>query len=126
MIVGLGLDIIEIQRLRAAIDRHEERFVERVFTAAECGAANARRRSRIEFLAGRWAGKEAVAKALGCGFGAGCGWQDVEILNDEYGKPTVELTGNAQLTAKRLGIASLMMTISHEVHYAVAVALAET
>ncbi len=125
MVIGLGLDIIEIARLRGVLDRHGERFADRVFTAGEQEIAAGRPRTKEEFFAGRWAAKEAVAKALGCGFGTDCGWQDIEIINDNRGKPEVSLHGRARQTADARGIKRLLVSISHEMHYATAVAVAE-
>ena len=118
-----GIDIVKIARIERL--EQEEGFRERIFSAAELAAAE-KRGFRAEFFAGRWAAKEAVAKALGCGFGKDCSPAEIEILPDEKGAPQVHLSGAADATAKAEGILSLSVSISHERDYATAMAVAET
>lgn len=125
MIAGLGTDIVEIDRLRKALQRHPDAFAARAFTPAERQKAEGQRNPE-PYLAGRWAAKEAIAKALGVGFGAHCRWQDLEITNDDQGKPEVEVTGDTLAYMQQRGIDRLHLSISHEHHYAVATAIAET
>lgn len=119
MRVGLGVDIVELDRIAGALDRHGERFLRRCFTAGElayCGR-------RIGALAARFAAKEAVAKALGTGI-AGFRWRDVEILRDDAGKPLVRLHGGARERLALIGATHCEVTLSHSRDYAVAAAIA--
>lgn len=125
MIVGLGTDIIEVERIRDAVDRHEEHFLRHVFTDAELRDAP-ERNGRYAFYAGRWAAKEAVSKALGTGIGASCAWTDIEIRNNGDGKPEVVLNGRAAETASTLGAVRAHISISHERALACAVAVLES
>jgi holo-[acyl-carrier protein] synthase len=108
MILRTGLDLIEIERLRNIRPGLRERFLARVFTPSEITESA----GRDEYLAGRFAAKEAVAKALGCGIGP-IRWQDVEILTGEVGAPQVSLYGAAQTIAAQLGISNWSISISH-------------
>jgi len=119
MTLGLGNDIIEIERIKEAHSERGQAFLDRLFTEKEqsyCLAQN----DPYPRLAGRFAAKEAISKALGCGFGADIAWKDIEILADESGKPIVHLTGDL---ARRFDHPSILVTISHCKAYASAVAL---
>ena len=118
MIVGVGTDLIEIERIRKACVK--EAFLTRVYTEEECRQAggNAAR------LAGNFAVKEAVAKVFGTGFRT-FGPREIEVLRDELGKPYVMLYGKAEETAKRLGIKKLLVSISNTAVYASAYAVGE-
>ena len=123
MIVGLGTDIVEIERIASMIERHGDAFVHRVFTPAErayCGA----KKHAAQHYAGRWAAKEAAMKALGTGFVPGVGWHDLEILPEPSGAPKLTLSGGAAEKAKSLGIDAILMTMSHCKAYATATAIA--
>jgi len=124
MILGLGIDVIEIKRIRRVIDRHGDRFLRHVFTQAEKDAAPTSE-GLYAYYAGRWAAKESVAKALGTGIGEACAWTDVEILRGPGGRPVLALGGRAEETAESLGIAHFHITISHEGALACAAAVAE-
>lgn len=121
----IGTDIVEIERIRRVLESYPNQFPNIVFTEAEIAAAPANEQSRQAYFAGRWAAKEAVAKALGCGFGAKCAWKELEIRNLETGEPVVELSGSALQTFNELNGLKLSISISHERHYATAVALLE-
>ena len=95
MIIGLGSDICDARRLGQVLDRHGERFLNRIFTAAEREKAD-RRANRVQTYAKRFAAKEACAKALGTGFRAGVFWRDMGVVNLPSGKPTMHLTGGAR------------------------------
>ncbi|MDR1832376.1 MAG: holo-ACP synthase [Fusobacteriaceae bacterium] len=116
-LVGIGNDIIEVSRIEKAVQK--ERFQKRVFTENEIAVMEARK-TKYEGYAGRFAGKEAVAKALGTGV-SGFGWNDIEILNDRRGKPYVLLHG--PIPELYPGI-RIEVTISHLKEYAVATAVA--
>ena len=120
MILGIGTDIVEIERIAAVLSRHGEHFTERVFTANETAQAH----DRISYFAGRWAAKEAAAKALGCGIGEMCALTDIEILDDAAGAPHLSCTAPA---VKRFAGKTLRwhVSISHEKAYAVATVLIE-
>lgn len=119
MILGLGNDIIEIDRIQSNIQRYKQKFLDRIFTFNEQEYCRARKEPAIHF-AGRFAAKEAVVKALGTGFRKGISWQDIEIVNDSQGKPQVGLSPSA---AAFLGHPKLLVTISHCRSYAAAVAI---
>ena len=113
----LGIDIIKVDRIRAALDRFGERFSRRVLTTREQRYV----RNRPETFAGRWAAKEAVSKVLGLGV-RGIGWRDIEIERLPTGQPAVRLHGRAARRAEQLGMARIALSISHEADYAVAIA----
>ena len=123
MIVGHGVDIVEVARIQTMIDEHEERFLERCFTPGERAYAEARKRS-AEHFAGRFAAKEAVLKALGTGWRDGIAWTDVEVVVLPSGQPEVRLHGMAQETAMKRGVRAWSLSISHTEVHAVASAIA--
>jgi len=95
MILGIGSDITDARRIAKVIERHGDRFLDRVFTPVERARAD-QRRNRIETYAKRFAAKEACAKALGTGLRAGVWWRDMGVVNLVSGRPTIELTGGAK------------------------------
>jgi len=95
MILGIGSDITDVRRIAKVIERHGDRFLNRVFTPIERAKAD-RRRNRVETYAKRFAAKEACAKALGTGLHAGVWWRDMGVVNLPSGRPTMELTGGAK------------------------------
>jgi holo-[acyl-carrier protein] synthase len=113
----LGIDIIKVDRIRAAIDKFGSRFSTRVLTP------NERRyvRDRPETFAGRWAAKEAVSKVLGLGV-RGIGWKEIEIERLPTGQPSVRLHGRAEARSRQLGMVRIAVSITHEADYAVAIA----
>ena len=111
----VGVDIIEIARIQAVIDRWGQRFIERTYTRAELDFC----RNRVQELAVRFAGKEAVMKALGTGR-KGVSWRDIEILPDRRKAPIVFLHRRARRRARRLGIKGLAISLSHSRDYAIA------
>lgn len=121
-IIGTGIDIVEISRISRALDR-TARFLSRVFTSCEIEYFNSRGNSPGH-IAGAFAAKEAVLKALGTGL-RGMEWKDIEIVRDSAGKPGVNLYGGARALAEGSGIRKLHISISHERDYAVAQAVAE-
>ena len=118
-IIGLGTDIVEIRRIEAVMTRFARQFRERIYTTAELALAETKN-NHIAYFAGRWAAKEAVSKALGCGIGESCAFADIEILNDEKGRPVMTLANAAARTADALGVEAIKLSISHENKYAVA------
>ena len=116
MILRTGVDLIEISRIEEVIARHGRHYFERIYTPAEleqCG-------KRVESLAGRFAAKEAVAKALGCGIGD-VTWKEIEILGDEVNAPVLTLHDAAAQKATDLGLTSWSVSISHSQSHSVAV-----
>jgi holo-[acyl-carrier protein] synthase len=113
----LGIDIIEVERIRAALARHGARFGRRVLTTAEAAYV----RDRPENFAGRWAAKEAVSKVLGLGV-RGVGWREIEIVRLPTGQPSVRLHDRALRRAEQLGMSRVAVSISHERSFAVAIA----
>ena len=113
----LGIDIVKVERIRAAIERFGERFSSRVLTPSERRYV----RGRPETFAGRWAAKEAVSKVLGLGV-RGIGWKDIEVERLPTGQPAIRLHGRAEQRAAQLGMGRIALSITHESDYAVAVA----
>jgi holo-[acyl-carrier protein] synthase len=119
---GIGVDIVEVDRIKANIDRFPERFLQRLFTESEQAYCNKYGDTSHLHYAGRFAAKEAVSKSLGVGFGKSLGWLDIEILNDEMGKPVVTLSSEAMA---RFAGGKVSVSISHCNAYATAFALYE-
>lgn len=119
MILRTGVDLIEIARIEEVVARHGQRYLERIFTPAEL----ARSGKRPESLAGRFAAKEAVAKALGTGIGD-VSWQEIEILGDEQNAPTLVLRGAAEQRAGQLGLTTWSLSLSHSLSQAIAFVVA--
>jgi holo-[acyl-carrier protein] synthase len=119
VIVGLGIDIADIDRMEAAIQRHGRPFLQRVFTPAEIAYCE-RHRNRYERFAGRFAAKEAAMKALGTGWRRGIRWVDIEVVRHTSGKPTLELRGKAREFADRLEVKNISLTITHSGNTALA------
>jgi holo-[acyl-carrier protein] synthase len=123
MIFGHGVDVQDVNRIRKILAFAEEDFLLSTYTRAE-RETDCREHERAEFLAGRFAAKEAVAKALGTGFVGVMSFQDVAILRKEGGQPEVVLTGATRDLAARLGVTRWLISISHTEHVAFASALA--
>lgn len=124
-ITGIGVDIVDVQRIRKMAEEHGERFLQRVFEKEELFYCM-RFPDPFPHLAARWAAKEAVAKALGTGFSKGVTWKTICIVHAPNGEPMVVLTGSAQKLAKSLGIKKIWISISHTRNYAVSVAVMES
>jgi len=125
MIVGLGTDIAEIERIEKALNRSGDAFAQRILTENEFEVfTNLKQKGR--YLAKRFAAKEAASKALGTGIAHGVSFQDFEISNDENGKPVLTLSGKAQQIAQASSVRSVHLTISDERHYAVATVILES
>ena len=119
MITGQGLDIVEIERITSVIERGGDAFIHRVYTEAEIRQAESRNQAKYIYYAGRWAAKEALAKALGCGIGSRCAFTDIETTNSPSGKPVMNLTGEAAKTMSKLGGKRIFISVSHEASYAI-------
>ena len=125
MILGTGIDIIEVDRIEAAREKHGERFLKRILHPAEIAYALSHK-SPGPFLAARFAAKEAISKAFGTGIGAELGWQDMEVARKESGEPYVVLHGKGiELLASR-GARCVHLTLSHTQKHATAMAILES
>jgi holo-[acyl-carrier protein] synthase len=124
MIVGIGVDIIEVDRIRRIVSRQGQRFLRRVFTEKEIQYSR-RYAHPDQRFATRFAAKEAVLKALGMGWQKGTSFLDVEIRTNKLGAPAVELHGHTLEISRRLGIKKIFISLSHTDSYAVAQAVAE-
>jgi holo-[acyl-carrier protein] synthase len=124
VIVGSGVDLCEVPRIKTAIERHGRRFVERVFTGREIAYAESKA-NRYERFAARFAAKEAGMKALGTGWRGGIRWQDVEVANLPSGKPTLRFHGKALEIADRLGVRNIALSITHTSQQALAIVTLE-
>jgi len=112
MIVGTGIDLAEVDRIRKSIERYGARFVERVFTSREIAYVE-KKANKYERYAARFAAKEAGMKAIGTGWKGGVTWQDFEVTNLPSGKPTLALHGVAAQIAMRLGVKSVALSLTH-------------
>lgn len=119
MIIGSGIDLVEISRIQHSMERYGQRFLNRVFTAAE-QAYCMRRRNAAESLAARFAAKEAGAKALGTGISRGVNWQELEVGREPGGRPTLSFHGRAAEIARRLGVAHTALSLTHTADLAMA------
>jgi holo-[acyl-carrier protein] synthase len=124
-LIAHGIDLVDFPRIERMIERHGERFLDRVFTAAEQDYARQHRRP-VERYAGRFAAKEAVLKLVGTGWRGQIAWTDVEVRNDALGRPEVFLSGEVQQIAQRLGIKQITLSITHTADFAMASAVAVT
>ena len=121
MIKGIGVDIIEIARIRRSVETTGERFLEKVFTPGEIAYCRSKSNSHQHFAA-RFAAKEAVSKALSTGWAGEFRWKDVEVVNDPSGQPRITLHGKLRDTLSSL---SILLSISHSETHVVAMALVE-
>jgi holo-[acyl-carrier protein] synthase len=119
MIFGIGADIVEVERVEKIYARHGHHFVKNILTPRELALLDGKT-GKAEFIAGRWAAKEAFSKALGTGMCIECAFVEIEILPDDRNAPRIALLGETAKTAERLGISAVHVSISHERHYAVA------
>jgi holo-[acyl-carrier protein] synthase len=112
VIVGMGIDVAEVERIRGAIERHGEVFLRRIFTAKEREYCE-RFKNKFERYAGRFAVKEAAMKALGTGWSRGVRWVDLEVVGQRGGRPMLVLTGEARKIADQLGVKHTALSITH-------------
>ncbi len=119
MILGTGIDLIEIARIQQSLERYGQRFLDRVYTPAE-QAFCLRKRKAAESLAARFAAKEAAAKALGTGIARGVNWLEIEVVRERGERPTLRFHGRAREIAARLGVAHGALSITHSADLAMA------
>jgi len=125
MILGIGIDIIEVARIQASHERFGERFLNRILHPAEIAYCLSHR-APAPFLAARFAAKEAISKAFGTGIGAQLAWQDMEIARRDSGEPYVILHGRGQALLQARGAGIVLVSLSHTEHHATAVAILES
>jgi len=119
MLVGTGIDLVEVPRIARSIERFGERFLRRIFTDAEIAFCRARTTSAESFAA-RFAAKEAAAKALGTGIQHGVSWKEFEVRRIPGSRPTLHLTGRARAIAGQLGVANVSLSLTHTASLAMA------
>jgi len=124
-IIAHGIDLVDCPRIEQMVQRHGDRFVKRVFTAAEQAYAAASK-NEIEKLAGRFAAKEAILKLMGTGWRGKITWTDIEVINNAVGQPQVSLSGEVKKIADGLGIKRISVSITHTANFAIASAVALT
>lgn len=122
-IVGHGVDLVDVPRIARLLAEHSDRFLSRCFTPAEAAYEHGSARYH-EHLAARFAAKEAVLKALGCGLTSGIHWTEIEVVRDDAGAPGVRLTGEAAAVAARRGIGAWHLSLSHTSSLAMASVIA--
>jgi len=119
MLIGTGVDLIEIERIARSIERYGVRFLHRVYTAHEIAYCS-RKRSSAESFAARFAAKEAGAKALGTGISRGVTWNEFEVSHAPGGRPVLELRGRAGFLARELGVRTISLSLTHTASLAMA------
>lgn len=124
MIIGTGVDLAEVPRIRASIERHGERFLKRVFTPLEIAYVE-RKANRYERYAARFAAKEAGMKAIGTGWRGGITWQDFEVANEPSGRPTLRLSGRAAEVAAELKVRRIALSLTHTAEHGMAFVVIE-
>ena len=124
MIVGSGIDMVEIGRIQQSVERYGQRFLDRVYTGGE-QAYCLRKRKAAESLAARFAAKEAGAKALGTGISYGVSWLEIEVVREPSGRPTLRFHGRAAQIAARLGVVRAALSITHTADLAMASVMLE-
>jgi holo-[acyl-carrier protein] synthase len=125
MLIGTGVDLIEIERIATSIERYGVRFLRRVYTDQEIAYCS-RKRSSAESFAARFAAKEAGAKALGTGISRGVTWNEFEIGREQGGRPVLELRGRAELLARELGVRTISLSLTHTSSLAMASVVMES
>lgn len=124
MILGTGIDLAEVPRVRASIERYGDRFVRRVFTEKEIAYVE-RKANKYERYAARFAAKEAGMKAIGTGWRGGIRWQDFEVVNLPSGRPALNFHGVAAEYARRLGVANVQLSLTHTAELGMAFVILE-
>ena len=122
-IIAHGIDLVDFNRIEQMLQKHDERFLKRVFTERECADADTVK-NRVEKLAGRFAAKEAVMKLIGTGWRDGIAWTDIEVVNNKLGQPIVTITGKVKEFADQQGVEQITLSITHTSNFAMASAVA--
>ena len=118
-IVGIGYDMVEVSRIELVLSRWGSRFEDRVFTTREIEYCKSKK-NQSQRLACRFAAKEAVFKALGTGWRVGIRWKDVEVTNDDLGKPIITLSGEAKNLSRQLGVSNIFVSMTNTKDYGAA------
>jgi holo-[acyl-carrier protein] synthase len=118
--IGIGIDVIECKRIEHSLERFGARFMQRVFTEGEIAYCHSMKFPARHFAA-RFAAKEALSKAFGTGIGKAMGWRDIDVQKKESGEPFVVLNGSAESLARERGVKSILISLTHTDHHAVAV-----
>jgi holo-[acyl-carrier protein] synthase len=124
MVLGLGTDLIETQRVHQSIERFGDRFLERIFSPGEIAYCK-RKKNASESFAARFAAKEAGAKALGTGISRGVTWKEFEVKRETSGRPSLHLSGRAAELARAMGVKRIQLSLTHSRDLAMAVAVLE-
>jgi holo-[acyl-carrier protein] synthase len=124
MLLGTGVDLIEVVRIAQSIERFGERFLRRVYTVREIAYCRGKRHSAESFAA-RFAAKEAGAKALGTGMNFGVTWHEIEVTRSPSGRPGLELSGMALSRAEQLGVRAISLSLTHTAEIAIAMVVME-
>jgi len=119
MIIGIGIDLVEVSRIESVLSKWGSRFENRVFTDSEIAYCNGKQ-DRFQKLASRFAAKEALLKALGTGWRGGTEWREIEVSNDESGKPLIILSGKTEQISRQLGVTNIFVSITSTHNYCAA------
>jgi len=125
VVVGIGTDLMEIERVAQSIERFGTRFLERVYTPREIAYCQRKQKTSAESFAARFAAKEAGAKALGTGISHGVSWLELEVGREPHGRPTLLLHGRAAERARQMGITRVSLSLTHSRNIAMAVVVME-
>jgi holo-[acyl-carrier protein] synthase len=125
MIVGTGIDIAEVPRVRLSIERFGDRFLRRIYTSGEIRYCDSKA-NRVERYAARFAAKEAAMKALGTGWNHGVRWRDCEVVRQPGGRPTLQFHGKAGEFAAKLGVKNIALSLTHTAEQAMAQVILES
>jgi holo-[acyl-carrier protein] synthase len=124
MIEGIGIDLVDLERLRQVLERHGDRFLDRILTEGEREFCD-RHRDPVPHVAARFAAKEAALKALGTGLTSGIRWSDLEVEREDSGKPLLRFRGAAERVARERGVRSVHLSLTHDRRAAAAVVVLE-
>lgn len=126
MVLGLGTDLIEIERVQQSIEQFGDRFLRRIFTEGEIAYCLRKKKHSAESFAARFAAKEAGAKALGTGISRGVSWKEIEVTREPGQRPRLQFSGRAAELALAMGVRNVQLSLTHSRHVAMAVVSVET
>lgn len=125
MILGAGVDLIELTRIRESLKKYGDRFKNRLFTSGEIEYCDSRSSNAFRHYAARFAAKEAVMKALGLGWQQGTSWKEIEVIRNGKGQPQIRLTGSTARTARKLKSKRVLLSLTHSETHAAAFVIIE-